>query len=134
MKVKKVAIFAVIVVAITVLLIVICSGSKVGKYIDNLVEVGYEIEVYMPDEDEREEVNMEGKIVAIEAFKAGMTTNSDKYVSIFVFENKSDLNTFYEDYIEEYEEYIEEGEMVIKKKGKALIIVNDEDVLDDVLG
>lgn len=134
MNVKKVAIFAIVVVAIAALLFVSCRGSNVGRYIDNLVEEGYEIEVYMPDEDEREEVNMEGKIVAVEAFKAGMTTNSDKYVSIFVFENKSDFNTFYEDYIEEYEEYIEEREMVIKKKGKALIIVNDEDVLNDVLG
>ena len=60
----------------------------------------------------------------------------DKKIAIqaYLFDDKSDLNFCYE-YIEEtYEDSIEVNNLVIKKKGKIMLIAESEKTINDALG
>ena len=60
----------------------------------------------------------------------------DKKIAIqaYLFDDKSDLNFCYE-YIEEtYEDDIEANNLVVKKKGKIMLIAGSEEIINDALG
>ena len=101
------------------------ANSKVSNIIKNLLESGYTINA---TSHKYSLLNFIDSLYYISA------KGENGGVEAYLFANKDILKECYEYYLDYYEQKIDEGKMIVKKKGKILIIASSEAAYEDALG